>query len=116
MLCGSIQDWPRFFKQAYDNLTPGGTIELSDIIFPSVCDDGTLPEDSAVCRWDTLINDGYRGAGRPIDSALYYDQQLADAGFVDVGINRQKWPVNHWPKDKKHKQIGKEHILRLPSG
>ena len=95
MMTGSIKDWPRFFKQAYENMTPGGTIELQDIIWPAVCDDGTLPDDSALARWDHLLNEGYRSVGRLGDSALFYDQQLADAGFVDVGVSRQKWPVNH---------------------
>lgn len=27
---GSISDWPRLMQQAYDNLRPGGWIEVTD--------------------------------------------------------------------------------------
>lgn len=41
-----------------------------------------------------------------MDSALYYEQQLADAGFTNIHIVQEKWPVNRWPRDKKYKQLG----------
>ena len=43
---------------------------------------------------------------RPIGTALYYEQQLADAGFVNIHVIREKRPLNRWPKDKKYKQLG----------
>ena len=48
-----------------------------------------------------------RGTGRHVDTALHYQQQLEDAGFTDIGTVRERWPTNHWPRDKKYKQIGK---------
>ncbi|CAJ0554526.1 Ff.00g130390.m01.CDS01 [Fusarium sp. VM40] len=42
-----------------------------------------------------------------MDSALKYKEQLEEAGFVDINIAKRKWPTNHWPKDPKHKQIGR---------
>ncbi|KAH7129545.1 S-adenosyl-L-methionine-dependent methyltransferase [Dactylonectria estremocensis] len=30
---------------------------------------------------------------------------MTNVGFVDVRLNRFKWPINQWPKDKKHKEI-----------
>ena len=105
-MTGSIGDFPRFFKQAYDNLIPGGIIELHDCIYPVSCDDGTLPEDSALAQWSHLINEGFRGNKSGFDTALHYEEQLADAGFVDIGVVREKWPTNHWPREKKYKQLG----------
>ncbi|MBE3048389.1 methyltransferase domain-containing protein [Candidatus Bathyarchaeota archaeon] len=104
---GSIANWPRFFKQSYENLTPGGSIEIYDAIYPLCCDDGSLAKDAPINRWSILLNEGMRGMGRPLDTALYYQEQLADAGFTDIGIVREIWPINRWPKDKKYKQIGK---------
>ena len=75
-------------------------------MYPIACDDGTLPEDSALHRWGSLIHEGFRKSGRPIDSVLGYGQQLADAGFVDIVIVKDKWPMNHWPKETKYKNLG----------
>lgn len=115
-MTGSVLDWPRFFRQSYDNLNPGGTIELQDIVYPMFSDDDTLPEDSALKRWGVLLNEGFRGNGRPMDTVFGYERQLADAGFVDVGVVREKWPTNHWPRDKKYKQIGIWNLENLLTG
>ena len=31
---------------------------------------------------------------------------MAQIGFVDVAINRFKWPTNTWPQDAKYKELG----------
>ncbi|MBE3048046.1 hypothetical protein IMZ48_37165 [Candidatus Bathyarchaeota archaeon] len=40
---------------------------------------------------------------------LDYQKELAEIGFVDLGVVREKWPTNRWPRDKKYKQVGKYH-------
>lgn len=93
------------------NLNSGGFIELQDVIYPAQCDDDSLPEDSALKRWSVLINEAYRGNNRPLDSALNYETQLADAGFINVRVVRERWPTNRWPRDNKYKQLGKAALL-----
>lgn len=66
-----------------------------------------MPDDSALKQWSTLASEAFRHNGRPLDTVLHYEQQLADAGFVNVNVVREKWPTNHWPKNKKYKQLGK---------
>lgn len=105
-LTGSILDWPKFFSESYKNLNPGGRIEMIDIIYPLLSDDGTLTKDSALSKWSGLLHDIFTKNGRPMDSALKYKDQLEAAGFVDVNIVKRKWPLSRWPKDPKHKQIG----------
>lgn len=51
MMVGGFADFPRFFEQAFENLTPEGWIELADICFPVQDDDDSLPADSALKRW-----------------------------------------------------------------
>ncbi|KAH6874267.1 S-adenosyl-L-methionine-dependent methyltransferase [Thelonectria olida] len=106
MMTTSVSDWPRFFEQAYENLNPGGWIELADIVFPVKVDDDTWPEDSALQKWSAIQLDATIKAGRPINSAESYKSQLADAGFTDIVETVYKWPTNHWPKDKKLKELG----------
>ncbi|EMT72000.1 hypothetical protein FOQG_08920 [Fusarium oxysporum f. sp. raphani 54005] len=105
-LTGSILDWPKFFSESYNNLNPGGRIEMIDIIYPLLSDDDTLTKDSALSKWSELLHDIFTKNGRSMDSALKYKDQLEAAGFVDVNIVKRKWPLNRWPKDPKHKQIG----------
>ncbi|KAL2108131.1 hypothetical protein VUR80DRAFT_4249 [Thermomyces stellatus] len=105
-LTGSIKNWPRFFRQSFENLNPGGYIELLDSIYPVISDDGTLPPDSALRRWSEITNNAFRDSGRSLDTALNYEQQLAEAGFVNICVIREKWPTNRWPRDKKYKQLG----------
>lgn len=88
-------------------LNPGGTIELIDIVYPIQSDDDTLSEDSPLYKWSKLLLSAFTAIGSPLDSALKYKEQLEEAGFVDVTVVKRKWPLNRWPKDPKHKQIGK---------
>lgn len=89
------------------NLTPGGYIELADMIFPIECDDGTMKEDSALQKWSTLMLEGTIKGGRPVNSAKDYKEQLEAAGFTNVVEKRYVWPLNRWPKDPTLKEIGR---------
>ena len=66
-----------------------------------------MSPDSAIVRWSTMINDAFTANERPLDSAYLYEQQLAEAGFINIRVVKEKWPTNRWPKDPKYKQLGK---------
>jgi hypothetical protein len=70
------------------------------------CDDDTVPDDSALARWHRYFVDASEKLGASTNSAARYKQQLIDAGFEDVVQVGYKWPINDWPKDPKHKEIG----------
>ncbi|RDW88352.1 S-adenosyl-L-methionine-dependent methyltransferase-17 [Coleophoma cylindrospora] len=106
MMTGAFSDWPKYFNQAFENLNPGGYIELADCTYPFIADDPSLSKDSALTKWCQLMMDGCAAMGRPIDSAVRYKAQLEDAGFTDVVELKYKWPLNRWPKDKKAKELG----------
>ena len=106
MMTASLADWPGFFVKAYENLAPGGWIELADI-YPITSDDGTLTEESATYEWVTKLLDGTKLIGRPFDGADKYKEQLEAQGFQNVQQVIFKWPQNSWPKDPKHKELGK---------
>jgi len=105
-MTGSIKNWDRLLKQAYDNLVPGGYIELFDIINPVRCDDGTVPPDCPLVKWNDLFLKATVLGGSPLDSALTYKQRLTDIGFVNVVQVEHKWPINGWSKDPKEKVFG----------
>lgn len=80
---------------------------MQDIIYPTLCDDDSYADDCALKQWSDLLHEAFAAYGRRIDTALHYERQLAEVGFVDIGTVQEKWPTNRWPKDKKYKQIGK---------
>ncbi|KAI8666768.1 hypothetical protein NCS57_00903500 [Fusarium keratoplasticum] len=106
MLVGSIGDWPKFFKQSFDNLNPGGWIECQDITFPAECDDGTLKKGSYIDQWFSLMIEATNVFGRGAQSAKKYKQQMIDAGFVNVTEVIYRWPTNRWPADSYYKELG----------
>ncbi|KAF4970772.1 hypothetical protein FZEAL_9975 [Fusarium zealandicum] len=115
MMTASFADWPGFFSKCYDNLSPGGWIELADI-YPITSDDGTLKEDSATHEWVTKLLDGTKLIGRPFDGAKNYKKQLEAQGFQNVQQVVFKWPQNPWPKDAKHKELGAWTLENITSG
>ncbi|KAF4442945.1 hypothetical protein F53441_11589 [Fusarium austroafricanum] len=115
MVTGAMADWPGFFKRAYDNLAPGGWIEIADI-YPIACDDGSLPKDSATAEWVDKLLEGTKLIGRAFDGAYKYKEQLEAQGFQNVQQIIFKWPMNTWPKDVKYKELGAWTLENVSSG
>ncbi|GKT78865.1 methyltransferase domain-containing protein [Colletotrichum tofieldiae] len=105
-MIGSFTSWPDMIAKAYENLEPGGYLELQDNMFPLKCQDGPMPDDFTPHKWSKLLVEGTDKIGRPITVAASFKQMLEDAGFVDVEERREIWPFNPWPKDKKLNDLG----------
>lgn len=101
-----VADWPRFFQQAFESTTPGGYIEIDDSVFPFGCDDGTMTPDSALAKWTTLLLEASKKFNHSLDSATTYQEALMKAGYVDVQIVANPWPLNSWARDRRFKEIG----------
>lgn len=105
-MLGSVKDWPKWIRQAYLNLNPGGFVELCDPINPIVCDDGSVPADSALLQWNNLLLEASEKLGAPMNCALHYKRQLEEAGFTNVVQHEFKWPINTWPRAQHYKTLG----------
>ena len=90
----------------YRNLNPGGYVEISDVLFKVKSDDDTLPSESALAKWCSLMLEASKILGRPLDSAESYKHQLENAGFSEIVESEYKWPQNRWPRDAKFKELG----------
>ena len=97
------------------NLAPGGYIYQFELTFPTVTDDDSWPEGSALKEWGDLIVQGAINIGRSANAAEHFLPQLEAAGFEDIIQTRSRWPTNRWPKDAKMKELGRNHYRRCSS-
>jgi len=88
------------------NLEPGGYIELQDLNFPFLSDDGTLTPAHALFQWSGFMLEASTKAGKPINFSSQFEPLLTEAGFINVTAKTVKWPSNSWPKDKTEKTLG----------
>ncbi|KAF6816803.1 methyltransferase domain-containing protein [Colletotrichum sojae] len=105
-LAAGIADWQELINRAYENLEPGGYLELQDHNLPVKCDDGTLTEKSKYYKWCMMVLEGLEKMGRAVGVAPLFKQMLLNAGFEDVVEKKLKWPNNPWPEDPKLKELG----------
>lgn len=106
VMTACFTDMEDFIRKAYDNLEPGGYLEMQDLAVPYTSDDGTLTPDNPISRFSALCVEASDAAKRPMYLAPYYKTYLERAGFVDVVERRFKWPLNEWPKDPHYKELG----------
>lgn len=106
MMVSTISDWPGCFKQCYENLNPGGWLEIKDIKFPIEDNDKSFPKDCAIKKWANLIVEGTTNLGKPATCAEDYKKWLEEIGFENVVEVQYRWPQNGWPKDPKMKELG----------
>jgi hypothetical protein len=98
-------------------LKPGqGWIEHVEIDLKPRCNDGTLPQDSALVKWYEYLVDATQRAVRPIAYNEGTRQYLENAGFIDIHEEVIRAPYNSWPNDPHQKEIGRWYNLGLTEG
>ncbi|KAK0636396.1 S-adenosyl-L-methionine-dependent methyltransferase [Bombardia bombarda] len=102
----SLQDWHAYLKNCYDNLKPGGWLEVQEFSL-AISDDGTLKEESALNQAVQVMTKGGASVGRAfINVRTQLRPWFDDIGFVNITQLQYHWPSNSWPRDKKLKEIG----------
>ncbi|KAK1973061.1 S-adenosyl-L-methionine-dependent methyltransferase [Colletotrichum sublineola] len=115
-MTSSVSDWKVYLQKCYDNLVPGGWIELQEIdLFPR-SDDGTLKSEHPLMKWAQLLLEASEMFGRPYIPVPPLKALLSEIGFVDVSLSVYKWPSNPWAKDPKYKEIGELHGQNMADG
>lgn len=69
-------------------------------------DDGTLPDDGPIMTWSKLLNESSIKLQQAYQKIDEFKDIMSKAGFIEIVDTRFKWPSNHWPKDKKYKELG----------
>ena len=83
-LAGSIGDWKKFYKQCYDNLKPGGWLEMHEYACSLLSDDDTLKHAKWAAEWCELLDQASSQFGKRLDVSHLHGQWLREAGFQDV--------------------------------
>jgi SAM-dependent methyltransferase len=123
-LCGSTGDWPKLYKQAYDNLKPGGYLEVQEYdawIFSD--DDKPLAKAPWTLDWVTRLSELSDQFQKPLNVGRFQKRWMVEAGFEGVDeliikvsycswaffiklMSRLQVPIGTWAKDAKLKEIG----------
>ncbi|KXH44290.1 TAM domain methyltransferase [Colletotrichum simmondsii] len=119
---GAFSDRKEMLRQVYESaffhraLTPGGFFEVAGLELPLGCDDGTVPLDSNLWRWHSLLQEAAIKIGRPLESLAHNQGDLEEAGFVNVVRKDSKLPLNSWPTEPHLKDLGRWQYVNLTSG
>ncbi|OHE96998.1 TAM domain methyltransferase [Colletotrichum orchidophilum] len=105
-LTASIEDWEQYIRRCYNNLVPGGYLELQEADLMPKSDDNTLPEDAAIIRYVNMLNEASERTGREFIEPTSLKAKMIEAGFVDVELRMYKWPHNEWPKEDRYRNLG----------
>ncbi|KAB2570832.1 Tam domain methyltransferase protein [Lasiodiplodia theobromae] len=107
-----ITDWPKFLRQCFDNLQPGGFLEAKETDTTSTSDDGTYPDTCALYKLQETIRSAMDKLGMTMHAPANMKRWMQEAGFVDVQEQIFKLPFNAWPKDPEIKQIGRYQLVQ----
>ncbi|OAG04614.1 S-adenosyl-L-methionine-dependent methyltransferase [Paraphaeosphaeria sporulosa] len=93
-------------QKAYDNLAPGGYLELQDGLFPfQFMDPQPPPENPLRSFLETVAECGSK-IGRPWNNVQHYKRWFEEIGFEAVEEKRLYWPCGPWAKGDKMKKLG----------
>ncbi|RYC78385.1 hypothetical protein BFJ63_vAg18741 [Fusarium oxysporum f. sp. narcissi] len=104
-MIASFKSWPDIFSKAFENLEPGGYIEVQDNVYPLASDDGTI-HNTDILTWSELMVQAANKIGRSITVASKFKSMLEDAGFIDIVETKKRIPMNRWPKRSRYKELG----------
>ncbi|KAK6065970.1 methyltransferase domain-containing protein [Seiridium cupressi] len=104
-MCAFLSDFPKLWRNIYDNLQPGGWVEFMETLIYFQSQDGSL-EGTALQRWNKLIIEGVKNLGRNVLSCMKYKKWMLETGFVNVEERKFVVPANPWAKGRKNKELG----------
>ncbi|KAJ6789126.1 hypothetical protein PWT90_10455 [Aphanocladium album] len=106
----SIKDRQELWDRIYKHLKPGGYVEVQEFEYIAACDDSSC--DGPFPWRDFLENlrKGLRALGSDLLGVRDVHEELARAGFQDIGYKQKKCPNGPWAKKRRLQECG--HILR----
>ncbi|RAK94968.1 S-adenosyl-L-methionine-dependent methyltransferase [Aspergillus ibericus CBS 121593] len=115
-MCGSIKDWPKLFRQAYEQTRDGGWIEFQEFHLVNYSQDGTLTEDNNVNKFYKLLAEACDRMGRPVTVGAELPDYAAAAGFRNIHHRVYPLPLGPWPMNKRMKETGALNMIQFLEG
>ena len=112
-LGGSIGDWAKLMRQAYEHLGDGRWIEVQEFEVTLNSDDDTMRFAPNLCEYLESLHRAAEMFKKPMNIAKSHKQRLIDAGFEDVKEEIYKVPSSGWPRDPRLKEIGRYNLCSL---
>ncbi|KAI8316276.1 hypothetical protein K4K59_000174 [Colletotrichum sp. SAR11_240] len=106
LMNSAVSDWKDYVRKCFENLKPGGYLELIEVDPFLNCDDGTLKPDHSVMKTLMLLMEAAQKLGAAYQDPKELKSMMIEAGFTDVIMQQLKWPTNPWPKEKRYKELG----------
>ncbi|KAM5446658.1 hypothetical protein MaudCBS49596_006439, partial [Microsporum audouinii] len=106
-LMGFIGDHDHFFAQAFENLNPGGWLEMQTID-PTICSvDGGMERAGILPGYVANLHKASALFGKSMTEAGSWPARMVRAGFRSVQVQILTLPIGTWPKDDEMKEVGK---------
>ncbi|KAF4540124.1 Methyltransferase domain-containing protein [Lasiodiplodia theobromae] len=115
-LDGAISDWPTLVSNMYNNVRPGGWVELQGFDLHYRTDDGSVKPDAYITKFVETIEQGCAKIGKEFYTGPKLGDWLKNAGFKNVHVDLYKVPSGPWPKDKLMREIGTINLLQALDG
>ncbi|KAH8882910.1 S-adenosyl-L-methionine-dependent methyltransferase, partial [Thozetella sp. PMI_491] len=114
-MCMAFSDFDKIFQSCFDNLEPGGYLEVQDYFFKIQSVDGSL-RGTALERWNDLILEAVGKAGKSGTASGKYRAQMQAAGFTDIVEKKLAIPGNPWAKGRNEKTLGLMQMTNIHDG
>ncbi len=103
-----MRDWQSYFRRCFQNLKPGGWVELQECQFPGFDEDYSgAGKQSAYVQWTKYVAQALIKGGIDPASAGSFLVLLQRQGFVNVQEKVITWPGSAWSEEPVKKEIGR---------
>lgn len=106
-LRGTIEDWPRAYRQCLYVLKPGGYLEHAEYSAQFTSDDNSIPEGGGFSEWNRLGPECRAILKVELQVFETMGNAMREAGFDHIVERRFKWPIGPWAKKRELKELGK---------
>ena len=97
-----LRDGEKVLRSAYENLKPGGWIEIQELGGQALCDDDTMPEDYSVNKFLDRCQEALCKFGADFRAGNKLQEPLEKAGFTNITCKKLKVPIGPWAKVSLH--------------
>ncbi|OBR12762.1 UMTA methyltransferase [Colletotrichum higginsianum IMI 349063] len=117
-MVGAIGDWETLVKRVFNNLNPGGWVELQDMRIQLYSDDETLEKNGkSTMEWIGPFVKALQSIGRePNPGPLLEGWVREHGGFDHIAHQKFRMPLGPWRKEQYYKDLGLLNLAQILKG